>query len=222
MKAHVTLKVLLVDNTRKEPGTRNKRIVRLEEMLRSFPADVKTIRFEDIPSDVLEKGHFSAMVLSGSGMNISDPVDRVLFRKEIEIVRRSKVPVLGICFGFHIALHSFGCTVLRNQGSSEFDLPNGKVITIHVKGDEGGIVGDGDHPVNVSHRDFVPPTDPVLSRDFYICSVSRDGQFEYVQFAKHRTRPIYALQFHPEAYDGAPDEVIQTGKRIVHGFLRTC
>ncbi|MCU0798170.1 MAG: gamma-glutamyl-gamma-aminobutyrate hydrolase family protein [Candidatus Thermoplasmatota archaeon] len=214
-------KVLLIDNTVKEEGKKNHRIKRLEDTLRSYPVKVVTIRYEDLPGiRTIEKG-FDRMVLSGSGMNISDPMDRGKVGMEIDLVRDSPLPILGICFGFHLVLYAFGCKVMRNPDSTEFLLPNGRDITVHVDGDEGGIMGNGEHPVNVSHRDYVPPDDPVLIRDFSVRSVSRDGGSSYVQYAKHRTRHVHAVQFHPEAYDNAPESVLAFGTKVINGFIRT-
>ncbi len=212
--------VLLIDNTVKEEGNKNHRIKRLEDLIRSYPLSVSTVRYENLTEKDLKRGGVIAWVLSGSRMNISDPSDREKVSREIELVRRAHLPVLGICFGFHLVLHSFGCKVMRNLSSSE--APPGKDIIINVHDDKDGLLGNGDHPVNVSHRDYVPPDDPVLSRDFHIHSISRDGPFIYAQYVKHKIKPIYALQFHPEAYDGAPEGVVSTGMRTIHAFLKEC
>jgi len=210
--------VLLIDNTVND-GSKNRRIARLEDMMTAIPSNVETVRYEDIRKVIRKEDGFDCLVLSGSGMNISDPNDRDEVRSVMELVQLTDLPILGICFGFHLVLHSYGCKVMRNHASNE--APPGKDIMISVHDDEEGLLGDGDHTVNVSHRDYVSPDDPVLLKEFHVRSVSRDGEFAYVQYARHRTWPIYAFQFHPEAYEGAPEEVITTGERAVHNFIRS-
>lgn len=213
--------VLLIDNTVND-GNKNRRIASLERIISPYSSNITTLRYEDLRKVMKKEDGFDCLVLSGSSMNISDPNDREKVRSGIELVQGTDLPVLGICFGFHIALYAYGCKVMRNPKSTEFLLPNGKDITIHVHGDDEGMMGEGDHLVNVSHRDYVPPEDPVLLKEFHVRSVSKDGEFTYVQYAKHRTKPVFALQFHPEAYDGAPESIVSTGMSTIHAFLKEC
>ncbi len=210
--------VLLIDNTVND-GSKNRRIARLEEMMTAIPSNVETVRYEDMRKVIMKEDGVDCLVLSGSGMNISDPGDRKKVRSVVELVQRTDLPVLGICFGFHLVLHSYGCKVMRNHASNE--APPGKDIMISVHDDEEGLLGDGDHPVNVSHRDYVSPDDPVLLKEFHVRSMSRDGEFAYVQYTRHRTRPVHAVQFHPEAHDNAPESVLAFGTKVMNGFIRT-
>jgi len=213
--------VLLIDNTLRKGGSKTPRVLRLEKILRSFPSKVRTIHFPELSVKTFKDEMTDRIVLSGSDLNISKPLEREKVAAEIDIIRDTELPVLGICFGFHVILHSFGCTVKRNESSGEFHIPDGRNIIIHVRDDDGGIIGNGPHHVNVCHRDFVSPEDPILHREFTVHSESRDGDLTYVQYAKHRSRPIHAVQFHPEAYDSSPERVRTTGERIIHDFLRT-
>jgi GMP synthase-like glutamine amidotransferase len=208
--------VLLIDNTLREEGRISPRIRRLEEIFGSYPADVRTVHFDSLSDD--ELSGIDAIVLSGSSLNMSEAPTKERMKSVVDLVRTTEVPVLGICFGFHIVMHAYGCTVKRNESSNEFLPPNGRIIGIEVTRDE-GIVKRGRYKVNVAHRDYIDPQDPALDGRFLVHSVSRDGDHDYLQYASHIERPVHAVQFHPEGYIDAPAEVRETGIEILHGFI---
>ncbi len=208
--------ILLIDDTSREGGKISPRIGRLEDIFRSYPADVRTVHFESLSDDDLSG--IDAIVLSGSSLNISDDATKARMGHVIDLIRSTDLPVLGICFGFHLVMHAYGCTVRRNDASSEFQLPDGRIIEIEVTRDE-GIVKRGRYQVNVAHRDYVDPLDPALKGIFIVHALSRDDDHHYLQYASHIERPVHAVQFHPEAYIDAPAEVRETGIEILHGFL---
>ncbi|MBI1917099.1 MAG: glutamine-hydrolyzing GMP synthase [Planctomycetes bacterium] len=111
------------------------------------------------------------------------------------------VPILGICYGMQLACHVLGSEV-RPAPSREFGRAH-----CHVEEAAGLFAGvPHDTEVWMSHGDqvqsingeFVPlastPTCPAAA-------------------VRHRSRPVYGLQFHPEV-SHTPE-----GKRILHNFL---
>src|SRR5207248_3563802 len=111
------------------------------------------------------------------------------------------VPVLGICYGMQLACHILGSEV-RPALSREFGR-----APCHVEEADGLFAGVAhDTEVWMSHGDqvhevngeFVPlastPTCPAAA-------------------VRHRSRPVYGLQFHPEV-SHTPE-----GKRILRNFL---
>ncbi len=211
--------ILLIDNTPRRGGKIHPRTRLLGEILRSYPAAVRTIHHRDVGPASAEGA--AGIVLSGSAHNMSEDATKEAMRSVVELVRDTKLPVLGICFGFHLLLHAYGCEIRRNPRSGEFRLPDGLVKDIHVARG-GGIMAAGRHPVNVAHRDYVRPDDPALAGRFVVHAVSRDGEIEYLQYASHVERPIHAVQFHPEAFAQAPDEVKRAGVAVLHGFVAAC
>jgi GMP synthase (glutamine-hydrolysing) len=97
------------------------------------------------------------------------------------------VPILGICYGMHVACSSLGAKVtahpVREFGRAE----------VHVveRGDPLFAGVSHDTTVWMSHGDQVDPASPdfvkLASTD--TCPLAA---------ARHRSRPIYGLQFHPE------------------------
>lgn len=208
--------ILLIDNTPKVGGKVHPRTRRLEEILRAFPAGVTTFHYTEVGPASADGA--AAIVLSGSAHNMSERPTQEAMRAVVDLVSRTNLPVLGICFGFHLVMHAYGCKVRRNPGSGEFCLPEGLIKDITVTRN-GGIMAAGRHAVNVAHRDYVRPDDPALAGRFVIHAVSRDGELDYLQYASHVERPVHAVQFHPECWSEAPEAARHAGVAVLHGFL---
>jgi GMP synthase (glutamine-hydrolysing) len=116
------------------------------------------------------------------------------------------VPILGICYGLHLACHLLGGKV-RPSAHREF----GRALC-HVKhqtDSNGRDLFAGVPPETVvwmSHGDQVETMDedfiPLATTD--TCPVAA---------VRHRTRPLYGLQFHPEVSH------TPSGGQILHNFL---
>jgi len=212
------VKVALINNY--SVGKGKERISRLTKILSTFPITLEIFSYQEIPVRRLMDGNFDCLILSGSGMNISDPDDRRKMGVEIRLIRDVEIPILGICFGLQLAAHAFGATIRRNEKSGEWGTDIGKEIDISIMNDPEKIIGLSSVPVNVRHRDYVRPNDPEFLKSFEVRAISVDGALEYVQYAKHRERPLFCVQFHPECFDKTDDAVKMEGERIVHNFLR--
>jgi GMP synthase (glutamine-hydrolysing) len=96
------------------------------------------------------------------------------------------VPVLGICYGMQLACQLLGGTVSKAP-AREFGRTK-----LHIKNDRGLLHGiSSPATVWMSHGDQV--TD--LARDFEILASTPTCPAAAV---KHRTRPFWGVQFHPE------------------------
>lgn len=217
MSPRPKLKVGLVNNS--QQGAPLKRLARIQAILGSFPADVETFPFSALPMERLLGNEFDCLLLAGSELNVSQGAAGMM-GDEVRLIKETKLPLLAICYGHQLVLHAFGAKVLRNEGSGEFNSPEGKDIRITVEIDPEGLIGSKRPQVNVSHKDYVPPEDPVLTTTFELRGISKDGKRTYSQYAKHRQRPIFTLQFHPECSDGACQEARETGERILFNFLK--
>lgn len=131
----------------------------------------------------------SLVILSGSEYLISRPGTREAFREEIDLVRKSLFPILGICFGHQligaahgVGMSDLGHTVRRFEPVSILDhhpLFNGLPPTITVA---------------ESHRQVLDK----VPEEFLRLAESATSSVEAIC---HRSRPIYGLQFHPERAD---------------------
>ncbi len=112
------------------------------------------------------------------------------------------VPVLGICYGMQLACHTLGGTVApaaaREFGRATLSVTNADVLFRGYPPESTVWMSHGDQ-VHTMTGDFVP----LASTD--TCPVAA---------VKHKTRPVYGLQFHPEV-SHTPH-----GGQILANFLR--
>jgi len=112
------------------------------------------------------------------------------------------VPILGICYGMHLACQTLGLEV-KSAPSREFGRASVKVHEAN-----GLFQGVSPEPlVWMSHGDQVQS----ISGDEFIPLAKTDTC--PVAAVRHRTRPIYGLQFHPEV-SHTPE-----GSLILRNFL---
>lgn len=221
--------VLVVDN--RPTDDESDRIMRIREVVEAFDSTrAKIVHFKDLE----EKETAKAMVLSGSAYNVSHFGESGTrthlethaggdFQPEIEIIARPPCPILAICFGHTLVAKTYAGHVLRNEHTSEWR----RAIGISVEEDE---LLQGDYVVDVMHRDYVPPDDRIQEH-FHVRSISTDtaDNRRYVQYMRHRSLPIYSVQFHPEAHVVRPDnyrvghdvfaQAKHDGERIIRAFL---
>jgi GMP synthase (glutamine-hydrolysing) len=114
------------------------------------------------------------------------------------------IPVLGICYGMQLACQAFGAQV-RPAPSREF----GRAVCRVLPGAGGNGLFAGvptEVVVWMSHGDQVQAVNgdfvPLAATD--TCPVAA---------VRHRTRPVYGLQFHPEVAH------TPCGSRLLHNFL---
>ena len=116
-----------------------------------------------------------------------------------------RVPVLGICYGMQLGCRILGCEVTRANGR-EYGRAEATVVT------ESDLFAGlpGTLEVWASHGDHVS----IVSTDFAVLARTPNCPNAAV---RHRTKPFYGVQFHPE--------VVHTplGSRIIENFLfRIC
>ncbi|MEM4581649.1 MAG: glutamine-hydrolyzing GMP synthase [Candidatus Korarchaeum sp.] len=138
----------------------------------------------------------SGIILSGGPSSVYAPNSPSLDPRLLE----ADVPILGICYGFQLIAKLLGGEV--KEGKGEFGPTKVRVI------EEDDLLGGWNNElVWMSHSDFVSK----LPNDLVITSVSENG---YVSSFKHKRKPIYGVQFHPEV------KHTQGGNKILENFLR--
>ena len=219
MREQQILRTALINNYPEGKGM--ERLKRLKESIESFPATVETFPYNDIPMDKLRRREFDCLILSGSNLNVSDLTDRQKTEAEMSLLKEIEIPVLAICFGLHLAVYAYGGRIERNESSGEFSSTDGREITIEIQNDPDRLIScnEGQVQVNVNHKDYAIPDDPQLLKLFEVRSVSTDKDKNYLQYAKHKEKAIFCVQFHPESSDSATPIVKHAGLRIIHNFL---
>ncbi|MCD7781290.1 MAG: GMP synthase subunit A [Methanosphaera sp.] len=103
-----------------------------------------------------------------------------------EIILNMDVPILGICLGHQIIAEAFG------GKTTSADIESYAQIELNILKQEGIFEGVGDSlKVWASHKDEVVE----LPDEFEILA---NSSYCDVEAIKHKSKPIYGIQFHPE------------------------
>ncbi|MEK7063402.1 MAG: gamma-glutamyl-gamma-aminobutyrate hydrolase family protein, partial [Patescibacteria group bacterium] len=126
------------------------------------------------------------IVLSGSsGFPVALDNSNAL-AAEIELIRSSTVPLIGICYGCELIAHAFGGTLAdHGEGSREQDL-----VSIKVTKDDSIFGGRSEFEAYDAHRWVIAD----VPAEFEVLARSAHGP----EVIRHKDRPLWGFQFHPE------------------------
>jgi len=126
-----------------------------------------------------------------------------------EVVRRfaGRMPILGVCLGHQSIGQVFGGTIVRALRPM-----HGKVDRIEHSGK--GLFAGLSSPIEATRYHSLVIDPPTLPRDFEVdaWSTAFDGSRE-IMAIRHRTLPVYGVQFHPESF------LTPAGYDLLRGFL---
>jgi GMP synthase (glutamine-hydrolysing) len=176
--------------------------------------DCLVVNFADIGDDFQVAKDFDAVVISGSAARIVKASDRAKFEGVEQLIRNCALPIFGVCFGHQLLCWAFGAEVgsLPRQVDSRFET----VRVIESCGIFAGFKEGQTVPLAENHYDYVLK-DSLGNAGFELLADSASCEVEAV---KHRTKPFYGVQFHPERIiikgDTHPE-----GHRIIANFYQT-
>ena len=187
--------VLLIDNY--DSFTYN-----LAHRLGELGASVKVVRNDAMTIADVERFAPSRIVISpGPGRPESAGISVDLLRRFAD-----RVPVLGVCLGHQALAVAFGGRVDRAavpmHGKMSMVAHDGS----HLFAGLSGSIEAGRYHSLVIARDAVP-------LDFVVSAWVADDMT--VMGVRHRTRPIFGVQFHPESV------LTPSGHRILQNFLES-
>ncbi len=209
------------------------RIIRLENIIRiNFPeVRVNTIHFSEINYYTLKKS--KGLILTGSNLNVSNFYKnenmKELFRKELELIKRKyNKPILAICFGHQLAAYAFNSKIKRMN----YRVVNNDVSLLRIRFPDELIPHERIY-VNLNHKDYIDPYNFELRKHFKIIATLALDNYKTVQYMRHKNKPIYSIQFHPENHIGnyhyppyISDEIIDkakiAGEKIITDFINLC
>lgn len=144
---------------------------------------VETIPFGEIRKE--NGSDFDLVILSGSS-NYSVIQDNEQFCTELELIRDSQKPVLGICLGFELLGYLYGADF------AELDRKEKGILDIQATAEQPIFHEPHHYDVFEYHR-WVITTVPGPLKEL---ASSKDG----VEAVVHHQRPVYGFQFHPEMF----------------------
>jgi len=172
------MRVLLIDNDS----------VLLQKLEALIPGKEIVRAWDDLSS--VDANDFDLIVLSGgSRFGVMDGETRL--KSEIELIKNSKKPIIGICFGCELIVHAFG-GVLEKMKTTEKGI-----IKIKAIKNDPIFSGIKEFEVYEHHRWHISK----MPKDFIILAESANS----IEAIKHNTLPIYGLQFHPENFRDKTD-----------------
>ena len=175
----------------------------LADYLRQLDADV-TVRRNDVPLAELDVPGFDAVVLSpGPGTPAAAGIMPALIRKF-----HQTMPMLGVCLGHQALGEFFGAEVGRAARPM-----HGKVTDMCCDPAEPLFAGlPAVQPVTRYHSLVVrEPLPPAL-----LALAHTTGPAPELMALRHRTLPLYGVQFHPEAL------LTPHGLAMLGNWLRCC
>jgi len=166
------MKVLIIDN-----GTKHLRS--LKKLLSAY--EVNIFPFFSNYSNIEQ---YNLIVLSG-GSKFAVTQNPEKFTGEIDLIKNSTIPIIGICEGCEVIAYVYGSKLKsfgpKIKGVKTIEIVDNTII-------------DSNGPINVyeAHHWAIEK----LGKDLIGVAKSQNG-FEII---KHRQKPIYGLQFHPEMF----------------------
>jgi GMP synthase-like glutamine amidotransferase len=169
------------------------------------------IHFRDVGKGYHVDKDIDAVVISGSAARIVNPSDRAMFDEVVHLIKTCNLPTLGICFGHQLLCWTFGAKVgsLAQPVIGKFE----KVRVVDVDGIFAGFAQRQTIPLAESHYDYVlkeslDQAGMVLLADSSSCEV---------EAVKHKSKPFYSVQFHPERIN-IGSESHPEGHRVIENF----
>jgi anthranilate synthase component II len=123
-----------------------------------------------------------------------------------EIIKQfaGKVPILGVCLGHQCIGHTFGGNVVVN-----YRMMHGK--TSPIKHDGKDLFADMPNPFNATRYHSLVIQRDTLPDCLEVTAETDEGE---IMGVRHKTLPIWGVQFHPESI------LTENGRTILKNFLK--
>lgn len=171
----------------------------LYQFIGEFEKDIRVIRNDKITAEELLAMSPDKLVISpgpktpDDAGNCLDIIDKVA----------GKIPMLGVCLGHQSIGQAFGGEVIHAT-----TLFHGKSSRITLKEDP--LFEGMDREINVARYHSLIVAYSTLPDCFEVLAKTEEDE---IMAMKHKTLPIYGLQFHPESI------LTENGKKIVENFV---
>lgn len=149
---------------------------------------VKVIRNDAIDVDEVERLNPSHLCISPGPCT---PDESGI---SVELIRHfyQTKPILGVCLGHQCIAQSFGAKIVRAE-----QVMHGK--TSLVEHDSEGLFSGIDRDCLVTRYHSLIVDETSLPDELIACAWAHEKQKKVVMGIRHRTFPVYGVQFHPES-----------------------
>lgn len=173
--------------------------------LKTLGATVDVVRNDAIdPSDASVLDEYDGVLISpGPGA----PADSGASEDVIRLCAKLGKPMFGVCLGLQALAEVFGCTV-----SHAPTIMHGKTSLVEHIDDE--IFAGVANPMTATRYHSLAVEPDTVPDDLVVTAWTKDDHI--VQGIKHRSLPMYAVQFHPESV------MTQDGYRLLANWLAVC
>ena len=144
------------------------------------------------------------IVLSGSQRKLAEAGGIDHYIHEVDFIKNTEKPLLGICFGHQLLAMAFGAEVM-DMG----EMLEGFYMVRRISNDEIFEGLEEKFLVCESHREMVVD----VPFDFELLANSPNCPIEVI---KHEKLPVYGVQFHPERFD----DKHPAGKSVLDSFFK--
>ena len=200
-------KLVIINNYKEEiPAYRKNSLILAFNALKWLKYEF--ISFTDLKSkETYEKVLKSdGLILSGSRLNLSEIEDQKKMGDVLRLIQEFDKPLLGICFGHHLIGHLFGFKI---DFLESIDAETDKVISLDFNP---ALFGYKTMNVHENHKQEI-----IYSEGFdEIFDIYASSEHCKIQAIKHKKRPIYGVQFHPET--SAREDVKKQGIKFLQKF----
>ena len=164
-------------------------------------AEVSSVGWEGASASLFAE--YDGVALSGSPDMMSEDSTLAKFSGEVEAVRDSHVPILGVCFGHQMIARAFGARVVKAPAHVLRFVKTDPVV-------HGGLFeGLPRHPMLLESRYEMVES---LPKGFAPLASSETTP---IAAMKHRSLPLYGLQSHPERFSKENPE----GGALIRNFV---
>ncbi len=151
-----------------------KNLEETKKLLNSF--DFLVCKKEEFSNDFANT--FDLIIFLGGSCVNSVKNHREDYKNEIDFISKTDKKIIGICLGCEIVATAFNCS-LKELRAKEKGISNIKFENEEI-------------PIYEAHRFVIDK----VSDEIEILATSNHG----IEIIKHKTKPIYGLQFHPEMF----------------------
>lgn len=168
--------------------------------------DVLVVRNDEVEpkqlEELLQKGELEGIILSPGPKRPEDSGACLKILAAFE----NKVPILGVCLGHQTIAYHYGAAIVKGARPM-----HGKIS--RVQHDETGLFKDIPRGFQVTRYHSLTVGKEHLPSCLMVNALADD---QTIMAIRHKTFPIYGVQFHPEAV------LTEYGHRLLGNFMHIC